>query len=141
MAAAWYNKGKEQMANGGFDFLTSTMVALLVDDGHTLSVDDDFISTISADELAGTGYSRQTLASKAVNLNDTDDRAELDCGDVAYGALDADNGTVRAMVVAYNSGADATSPLLFYIDFTEGDIPMNGATFTVNIDSVGLGYF
>jgi len=142
MASAWYNKGKTQVMNGSIDLLTDTIKVMLVDNTYTFDADHAFVDDISGDELSGTGYTggfagagRKTLGSKAVNQDDTNDRAEFDStADVTWTSLDS--GTVRAAILIKEITNDAASIPIAYLDL--GDEASTGGDFVIEWDSEGI---
>lgn len=140
MASAVYAKGLTGILNGDIDVLTDTLVAILVTSGYSLDNDDDFVSdlTPASNELSGAGYSRATLASKAVAEDDTNNRATFDAADVVWTGINA--GTAAAVVIAKNSGADATSVLIAYIDTGGFPVATNGGDLTIQWNASGIFY-
>lgn len=138
MANIVYNKGLEQIANGAFGLLTSTVKVALVTSGYTPNKDDDFFSTPQASELSGTGYTAggETLGTKAVNLDDANDRIEFDTANVTWSAINA--GTAAGAVIYFDSGVASTSPLIAYID--QGGFPVvtNGGDLTISWNAEGI---
>ncbi len=138
MANAFYNLGKKEIANGSIDLLNDTIIAVLVSSGYAFDADHDYLSTPAANELSGSGYARKTLGTKTLVEDDANDRAEFDAADLAYTAINA--GTADALIIAKNSGADATSTLIAYID--EGfPIVTNGSNLDIAWNSEGILWF
>lgn len=141
MASVVYNRGKVYVGANGW--LTPVYKVMLITSAYAFNVDHDFISDLGAVELSGTGYTagfggagRKTLASKAVNVNDTSDRAEFDAADLTWTAISA--GTAAACVVVHETTADADSELIAYLD--PSDIVTNGGDYTIAWPSTGLFY-
>lgn len=111
MPSGWYNKGLYEIANGDVNLGTSTIKALLLKSTGSFDRDHNFVSDIVAHEITASGYSRQTLASKTVTENDTNDAAYWDCADISFGTI-ASGQTIGYMVLFRDAGSDATSPLL-----------------------------
>lgn len=149
MANFVYNKAKQLVASGDLDFNAAGTVlrALLVRDtsAYTPDKDHDFLDSFtggSGVEITVASYARQTLANKAVNLDDANDRAEVDCDDVAFGALESGQ-AVEAIIVYQQIGGDDTTPaddpLIAYIDTSTGlPLTLNGGTVTISINAEGL---
>lgn len=141
MASAVYNRGKQYVGANGW--LTPTYKAMLITSAYTFNVDHDFVSDLGAVELSGTGYvagfgnsGRKTLTSKAVNLNDTNDRAEFDAADLTWSAISA--GTMAAVVIIREATSDADSELIAYLDPT--DIVTNTGDLIITWPATGLFY-
>lgn len=106
----------------------------------TLADHDDLAALLAAtnDEADCSGYSRQTLANVTVTVDDTNDRVDIDCDDVAFGALSAGN-TLAKAVICYDpdttSGTDST-----VVPITAHDITLttDGSSVTLTIPSGGF---
>lgn len=110
MANAVYVKGAEKILSGSIALLTDTIKVMLVKNTYPQNLAaDEFLSSVTAYRL-GTD---QTLASKSVT------GGMFDAADPIWLAVAA--GDVSEAVVIYkDTGAAATSPLLFYIDQISG---------------------
>lgn len=151
MANIVYNKFKQAIANGTIDFdAAGTVIRCLLERStstYTPDKDHDFLDSFTGGggvEITVAGYSRQTLASKAVNEDDTNDRAELDCDDITFGALPAGQ-TVKGMIFYLQVGGDDTTPandiLICRIDTDSGGIlpvALAGGSFDITINVEGL---
>jgi hypothetical protein len=139
MASLVYTSGVAEFARGNHDWLTGNAVAILVTSGYTADIDHDFISDLTpgSNELSGTGYSRKVLGTKTVTNDDTNDRAALDAADVTWTGINT-AGDAAAVVIAIDTGNDATSPLLAYIDTGGFPIVTNGGDVTIQWDSNGI---
>lgn len=115
-----------------------TIVVLLVKPTYTFNPDHDFISDVSAHEISGGGYARQTLAGKTATIDDTNNRGAFDCNDVVFASLSSTD-EIGGYIVARNSGADGTSQLIAYQnDGFETPITPNGSNFKLTINAAGL---
>lgn len=137
MASITYNKGAFQIQSGTLVYTTDTIKAMLVQSSYTPNKDHNFVSDVVASEISVSGYSRQTLASKTLTEDDTNDRVVYDAADPAFGSLAAGQ-TIGGVVIFKDTGADGTSPLIFFND--TADTATNGNTVTFQIDAAGLGY-
>lgn len=143
MASSVYNKGMKVLADSGdadsVDFANDTIVVLLMQSAYVFDKTNEYISELTS-EVAVAGYSRQTLAGKTVTLDNTNDRCVYDGTDPVFSGMSPGQ-TVRAAVLAKNTGADATSPLLFYVQFS-ADVALVAATteITVNFNTNGISY-
>lgn len=150
MANFVYNAAATRILNGGVDLLTDTLKFMLVDAAYTADRDDEFVSAASAAEINATNYTggfggagRKTLTGKAVNKDNTNDRAEFDTNDPTWTALGgATNDTIQAVLVIRENTSDADSWLIAHIDTSTGtpSLPFttNGGDLTLNINVEGL---
>lgn len=143
MASAWTNKGLHEIASGATDWLTDTIKLLLVDEAYAFDgAAHEFVADVSASELSGTGYAggfagagRRTLAGKAVNRDDANNRVAFDADDPsAWTGLDA--GTVGGVIIYRNGTSDADSPILGFLD--PADLVTNGGNVTLTFDATGI---
>ena len=143
MANIVYNKGLQGILNGDFDLLTSNIRVALVTSSYTANKDDDFYDDGGANdvidhELSGTGYTAkgELLGTKAVTMDDANDRAEFDAANSVWSGINA--GTAAAAVVYYDSGVATTSHLIAYIDQGGFPIVTNGGDLTINWNAEGI---
>lgn len=137
MASRSYTNGLTRLASGADDFLTDTYVAILVNSGYVHDPDHATISVIVGSEIAVAGYARITISSKTVTRDQVSHRVVLDCDNLAYGNLAA-GATLGGIIFAKNTGSDATSPLLAFLDPT--DVATTGGSVNVTIPTTGLSY-
>lgn len=133
MATTIYTRGRDELR----DFGSDTFRALLVTASYTPNVDHDFVADVSANELAGSGYSRPTLASKSRTIDDTNNRIVYDAADPSFGTIVAGE-TARYMIVYRFVTDDSDSILVACYDI--GSQATNGAPFVVTLSSDGLLY-
>lgn len=147
MANIIFTKFFEQIANGGLDFdAAGTVIRCLLErstSGYTPNKDHDFVGDLaSLVEITVASYGRQTLGSKAVTIDDANDRVELDFADIAFGNLEAGE-TVDALIFYRQVGGDDTTPndddLIAYVDTATG-LPavLGGGAFNVTINAEGF---
>lgn len=91
----------------------------------TLNNYDDLAALLAAanDECDFTNYSRKTLASVSVTVDDTNNRLDIDAADFTYTAAGgATNNTIGKALVCYDpdttGGTDSSIVPLTYHDFT-----------------------
>lgn len=125
--AGVYNRGKALILNGGIDFDTTDIRALLVTSGYTFNPDHNFVSELTANEVTGGTYVRKSTTRTVVE-NDTNDRAEGTVANVLWSALTC-TGTPAALVLYKFNAADGSAELLSYHDFTP--TAANGGDYTV----------
>lgn len=136
MATTVYNRGLDELR----DFTSDTFMALLLNDaGYVPNKDHDFVADLTpgTNEIAGAGYSRQTLATKTRTIDDTNDRITYDCDDLDFGTIAAGE-NVEAMVVYRFVTNDADSILIAY--YPLGTIATTGLAFPVVVSASGLLY-
>lgn len=137
MAQTVTNKAKYLLAAGQLDLDADDirMGLLKTLAGHTNVPDVNFVSDMEAHadfaELDGaSGYARVALSTKTVTENDTDDRADADADNVAFGALGT-GGTIVGAFIYKHVTNDTDSPVIAIYDLTS--TPTNGGTVTVNV--------
>jgi hypothetical protein len=134
MASNLYNPGLLKLLDGTIDFENDTIKVLLVDDNHSFDKSHEFVDDVDANEVSGTGYSRKTLANKAITLDAGDDQVEFDADNPEYTALDA--GTVASAIIYKEVNDDTDSPIIANIDFP--DLITNGSDVELKINADGL---
>ena len=138
MTVAWpTNRGRAEVAKQ--DPTAVTLRILLVDTAPASQAAAAAVNTIAdvvANELSGTGYARQTLASVTITENDTDSRADIDADDPTWTGIDA--GTAVGGWIARRVGAsDATTdPVWCFVGCTP--TVTNGGDFTLEFDPAGF---
>jgi hypothetical protein len=138
MASKLYNSGLGAISDGSVAWLTSTIKALIVDSTYTFDDNDTVVSDVVAGEVTnatGTGYERKTLAGKTVTVDQANDRVVFDASDLTYTAIET-NETWAGLVVFLDTGSDATSKLICYLDIDA--LVTNGSDATISFDSAGL---
>lgn len=106
-----YNEAITSIGKCEIDYLNDDIVVLLTTDDGDID-NDTYISDLTG-EITGGGYTRQTLASKTITTDDTNNRAIFDAADTQWTGL---TNSFRYIHVAQNSGSDATSRLITKID-------------------------
>ena len=126
MANALYGLGKQKLLSGSIDLTTATMKASLISTSYTANLTtDEFYSTPVAFLL----NSAALLASKTVTLG------VFDAADITFSAVTS-GATAKCVVIWKDTGSNATSPLLAYIDTITGfPLATNGGDITIVWDS------
>jgi hypothetical protein len=149
MANLIYNKFLQLNASGQLDLdAAGTVLRVLLERStstYAPNKDHDFLDSFTTGggiEITVASYSRKTLANKAVNLDDPNDRAEFDFDDVAFGALESGQ-TVNGIIIYQQIGGDdltpADDPLICRIDTATGlPLILNGQAVTITINVEGL---
>lgn len=138
MSSIWTNGGRLRVANQSLNLVTNGNVkAMLLDTGYTPDKDHEYVSSIVANELGGTGYvggfggsGRKALAGKSIAKNDTTDLVVFDCNDLSWTAIDA--GTVGYVAIIEEDTNDASSPVIAIVDASP-DVPTNGGDYTLQV--------
>lgn len=145
MANLLFTRFFERMATGNLNWASAVLRCLLERSTSTYSPnkDHDFVSDLSGlVEVSVASYARQTLASAAVNIDDANDRVELDCNDLSFGALETGQTALALIFYVQTGGSDASpsdDPLIARIDTATGlPATLGGGTFAVTINAEGL---
>lgn len=129
MANALYDKGRNAFARGEINWLASggdTIKVILVDTAdYTVDLaNHDFLDDVPA--AARVASATLTLSDPAAGV--------CDAGDVTFSAVTGD--PCEALIIYKDTGTEATSPLLAYIDTATGlPVTPNGGNITVTWDS------
>lgn len=128
MANALYPKGKKAILDGDVDFLADSIKFLLIDLGaYTYDSTDQFVSDVAAGAIiARTG----ALATK------TTTGGTFDADDPTASAVTG--ATIEALILFKDTGSDATSALIGYIDTPSISFTPNGSGVVVNLDPAGI---
>jgi len=147
MASQVYNQFKKYIADGTIDLDSNNIWVALVMTNTTVDTENDGIEHIgdftTLDECDGANYVRKALASKAVTVNDANDRAEFDAADVTWSSLGNGTRAIQGVLVyvdSDNDGAsadDATNDVIAYVEFTSTVNP-GGGDFTIQWHANGL---
>jgi len=134
--SAFYLAGKKKILQGDIDLLNDTIKVAFMAPAYAPNIDtEDFYDDISASIASGS--TDQTLSSKALNIDTTNDRVEFDAADLSIPNETISGGT-DMMVVYKDTGVPATSPLICFIDIAEGTLtPVNG-TLAVTWNAEGI---
>ena len=152
MANLFYNNAKLLIFNNTLDLETDSGIKILLVSNataYTPNADHVFIDEAGANDVIDAetnvtnytggfgGAGRKTLASRAITVDNTNDRAEFDAADVTWTALgNGTNQTVVAGVIVKEITNDAASLLIGYVDFS--DFTTNGADLTLQWDAEGI---
>ena len=130
--AQLFNEALTSIGKCEIDYLNDDIVVLLLTDAPDIDA-DTYISDLSG-EITGGGYTRQTLASKTITTDDTNDRAVFDAADAQWTAL---TNTFRYIVVAQSTGNDATSRCITTID-TGSNQAIDNGTYDITWPASGV---
>lgn len=127
MANALYDKGRQRFLEGQFNWLTDTVKTLMVDTAAytpNLSV-HEFLSDVPSSSRITTPV---TLTSKAST------GGAADAGDVTFTSVSGPS--IEAIIIYKDTGTEATSPLIAYIDTATGlPITPNGGDIIITWDN------
>jgi len=141
MANFVYNRGAYVIAK--YDVESVTWGVMLMKNSYSPDRDHDYVDDISADECDATNYVRKAIANPAISVDDANDRIEIDSDNPTTwtslgGAVD---NTLGGFVIYRNSGADATSELVAWIDTVTGtpdfDFVTQGGDFSIEFGADG----
>jgi len=122
MANALYNKARQRFLEGGINWTTDTVKAVLVDTGnYTFANTHEFFSSVPVGARVG---AIQTLANKA----STDGAADAD--DLVFPSVAG--ASIEAIILYKDTGTEATSPLIAYIDTASG-LPVTPNSGDINV--------
>jgi hypothetical protein len=125
MSNALYDKGREKFLNADIDWTADDIIVLLVTSGYTRNLSThEFITDLGANIVDRSG----NLAGKSSTAG---------VADASNETLTAVTGSaVSQLVLAKNTGSDATSPLIANID-TATNLPVtpNGGDITIAWDN------
>lgn len=124
MTNRFYPKGAEKLLKAQVDFEGATLKAAILPSSYTYDPADEFVSDLGT--ILG---SRLTLTNKAVA------GGVFDVDDLVFGAVAA-GATAKAIILYKDTGSDATSPVLIYLDQIVGwPIATSGAALTAQVSS------
>jgi hypothetical protein len=135
MASRCYNQGIHAIDIQTISFTADTIKIMLLKSTYSMDPDSQFVSDIVASEVSGA--TRQTLGSKTVTKDTTNDRDVFDAADPTFPSVTTGQ-TVGGAAVFKDTGSDATSTLLCFLDTT--DTPTNGGDIVVSFSANGIFY-
>jgi hypothetical protein len=136
-----YNDGKKNILNATIDLDGDTIKVALVTSTYSPDIDNDADFGDITNELAASGgYTArgQALDNLVITADDVNNRAVLDGDDETFSAL-TPSAPFRYGIIYKDTGTDATSFLIAYIDF-EVDQDSNGSDYTIEWNSSGILY-
>lgn len=98
------------------------------------------ILALPATECTATGYTRQTLASVTVTIDDTNDRVNIDCADVSLGAVGTAGSpqTQAKVLICYdNDIAAGTDANIVPLSAHSYDTVFDGSSVTITMPTDG----
>lgn len=139
MASTVKNIAKSRMMSGDMDLNSDDMRLILCMTNTTADtdIDADNTSGYTLDEMDGTNYARQNLANEAVNVDDTNDRAEFDADDVSIASLGNGTRQIQGALIHEFITNDAGSFPLCFVEFSSTINP-GGSTLTISWSAEGI---
>lgn len=135
ITAKVYGLAIKAIANKEIDWDSDTVKAVLCSSSYTPNQDTHQYASSLSGELSGGGYARVTLAGKASSYDAASNTLMLDCNDYSFLSL---TGTFRYVVyVDTQTGSDATSPLIAYLDFGS-DQPAAAQDVAITVNAGGV---
>jgi hypothetical protein len=131
MVDSAYNVWLAEVARGNEDWVNDNHTAALLTGAVTFDPDHATVAAVIAanTEASDGSYGRVALGTEAVTQDDANDRAELDCATVDFGALDNETPTAMLIFHLVTNDADSIPVALYETGFGS---PTNGAGFTVS---------
>jgi len=147
VSAYWYGKAIMNAFGGeteaetflSIDYLTNDMKVMLCTSGRAPAQDTDETraDTVPAsNEVTGTGYVARghALDTKLLGYTAGTNVIKFSAANVVW---ETSTITARYGILYKDSGTDATSPLMMYIDFGQ-DVSSSGGDFTIAWDAAGI---
>lgn len=100
-------------------------------------VDADNTGDYTLDEMDGANYARQALGNEAVNVDDSNDRAEFDAEDVSIASLGNGTRQMQGALIHEHITNDAGSFPFVYVEFSSTINP-GGSTFSIQWSAEGI---
>lgn len=122
MAEVWYNVGKLRVANGDTPLDTADLRMLIIITSKT-GADDPDLGTLSAIDAVGTvafHSERIALASLSVTQDNTNNRVNIDAGNVTFAAA---AGVTALAAVIYDHAGGANDGVRFPLAFYDTGFP------------------
>lgn len=143
MASVVYNELKRAIAAGEIDLDADDIRARLLMANTTAGSQNTGVvnpaDLTTQDKADATGYADVALASKAVNKDDANSRAEFDADDVSFSGLggDATRNYAGVLLYKYVDGTDANDLVIAYIEFASA-VVKEANTVNVPWDAEGI---
>lgn len=127
MANALFDKARQRYLEGAFNWLTDAIKAVLVDTGT-------YTPNLTAHEFLADIAAVARIATSGAFTGKTTSGGAADANDVTFTSVAG--ASVEAIVLYRDTGADATSPLIAFIDTATGlPITPNGGDIIVTWDN------
>ncbi len=134
MSSVFYNNGKGELLKANIDLESDTIKLAFMATTYTPDIDAHvYWADISANIASGTTV--QTLGSKTVTVDNTNNRAEFDAANITLSTITA---TTNKFVIYKDTGNVATSQLICCIDITEGTLSPIAGNLTLTFNAEGI---
>lgn len=138
--SGFYNNYFEELGKAFYNETTTagTVKAALMTTSYTFDADTHAFYSDLTGEASGTGYTAggQAVDNLTITQDNTNDRANIDFDDEVFSTVTVTN--VDAYVLYKDTGTASTSPLIAYIEFTEGAQSIAAGNFTVTPPAAGV---
>lgn len=134
MASVFYNNGKGELMKANIDLESDTIKLAFMATTYTPDIDAHvYWSDISGSLASGT--TSQTLGSKTVTVDNTNNRAEFDAANVSLSPITT---STDKFVLYKDTGNAATSQLICCVDIAEGTLSPVDGTLSVTFNAEGI---
>lgn len=133
MASGLFDNAREEWLKGTIDWVNDNIDVMLMDDGYTYDSTEEFVGDLTGGEelSTATNYVRKDLAGRSVSVSSN--LARVFATDVTWTALgNGANETIGGAIIFVNSGADATSRMLVWLDTS--NLLTQGVDVTLDFD-------
>jgi len=122
--------------NGLINWSSGAIKVMLTTSSYTPDQDAHIYKSSVTNEVSGAGYVTrgQALTSKTITYNGTNNTVTMDAADTVWANSTI---TARYAIIYQDSGVDATSPLLGYVDFG-ADFSSSNGNFQLTWDANGI---
>jgi hypothetical protein len=141
MANVMFNSGKLRLtagATGEIDVIVDTIKAMLVSATYVPDPDNVFIDAGGASDPVDArtaGTTDQTLASKALGVDNTGDFSYFDAADPTWASVPG-GAACEGIVIYKDTGTPTTSPMICYLDIS---VTPNGGNITAQFAAPASG--
>lgn len=125
---------------GTYNLTSATVKVMLLNTAYVADPDHEFVSSLSAFEMSGTGYTagfggagRKTLAGKTFAKNDSLNQATFDATDPVWAGADFGTAGFAAVIIEVTTNGD--SPVFFIMSLGAGGVLSQGGSFTLALGS------
>ena len=128
-----YNAAKQMLLAGSsaeIDFIANTIKLMCVGSGYVADADNVFIDAGGANDPVDhrtAGTTDQTLATKAIGVDNSADFAYIDADDVTFNSVTA-GAAIEGVIPYKDTGTPTTSRMICYLDI---NVTPNGGNITI----------
>lgn len=127
MANGLYDAGREAFLSGDIDWLNDDIKVILIDT-------NDYVADLSSDDFLNDIPVAARVSTSSNLSSKTASNGVADAADVTFSSVSGDE--AEALVIFKDTGSEATSNLIAYIDTATGlPVTPNGGDITVTWDS------